>query len=195
MFPLKKVKTMPSRKNFVHDRVKNANVDDMFTRPKNQTKRPETKQDFEERLIDWVTFYRRNIHRFIEHYFGLELFFYQILLIYLMNLSPLIVVVACRAAAKSYIIAIFACAKCVLYPGSKVVIASATKKQASLIVSEKIKKELMPNSPNLAREIKDIRTSANETEVVFHNGSSIVVVPATENARGYFKYSSNLLYY
>lgn len=58
------------------------------------------------------------------------------------------------------------------------------KKQASLIVTEKIVKELMPNSPNLRREIKNIKTSGNETEVMFVNGSSIVVVPATDNARG-----------
>lgn len=42
----------------------------------------------------------------------------------------------------------------------------------------------MPNSPNLEKEIKDIKTSANETEVFFWNGSSIIVVPASENARG-----------
>lgn len=174
---------MSSHKNFQQDRIKNANISDLSKKPKVQV-RYNSKEEFEDRLIDWITFYRRNLHAFIEHYFGFELHFYQKILIFLMNLYSLIVIVACRAAAKSYIIAIFACARCVLYPGSRVVIASATKKQASLIVSEKIKKELIPNSPNLAREIKDIKTGANETEVFFHNGSSIIVVPASENARG-----------
>ena len=39
----------------------------------------------EENLIDWCTFYRRNIHRFVEHYFGIQLHLYQKIMIYLMN--------------------------------------------------------------------------------------------------------------
>ena len=30
-------------------------------------------REFEDKLIDWCTFYRRNIHRFIEHYLGINL--------------------------------------------------------------------------------------------------------------------------
>lgn len=176
--------TMASYSNHQSDRIKYANVTDSSKRPINQLKKQTKKEEFEDRLIDWITFYRRNLHRFVEHYFGIDLHFYQKLLIFMMNLCPLIVIVACRAASKSFVIAIYACARCVLYPNSKVVIASATKKQSSLIVSEKIKKELMNMSPNLAREIKEIRSGANETEVVFHNGSTITVCPATDNARG-----------
>lgn len=43
----------------------------------------------------------------------------------------------------------------------------------------------MPKSENLRREIKTIKTSANDIEVIFHNGSSIVVVVAGEGALGY----------
>lgn len=175
---------MASQINHKSDRIKYANVTDLSKKPVNQIKKQTKKEEFEDRLIDWITFYRRNLHRFIEHYFQIDLHFYQKLLIFMMNLCPLIVIVACRAASKSFVIAIYACARCVLYPNSKVVIASATKKQSSLIVSEKIKKELMNMSPNLAREIKDIKAGSNETEVIFHNGSTIVVCPATENARG-----------
>lgn len=60
-----------------------------------------------------------------------------------------------------------------------------SKKQASLIVKEKIQKELMPKSENLRREIKKITTNANDIEVTFYNGSSIVVVVAGEGALGY----------
>lgn len=175
---------MASYKNYQTERKKNMNVKNLNKKPKNHVKKLSKKKEFEERLIDWVTFYRRNLHRFVEHYLQIELHLYQKLLIYLMNLYPLIVVVACRAAAKSFIIAIYACARCILFPNSKIVIASATKGQASLIVTEKIQKELIPNSPNLAREIKDIKTSSNQTEVIFHNGSTITVCPASDNARG-----------
>lgn len=59
------------------------------------------------------------------------------------------------------------------------------KNQASLIVKEKIQKELMPRSANLRREIKTIKVGTNDTEVVFKNGSSIVVVVGGDGALGY----------
>lgn len=138
-----------------------------------------------ERIVDWITFYRRNIPVFVEHYLGIPLHWYQIIWLYLLNMYISVVIIAGRASAKSFVIAIFSCAKCILYPNTKVVVASGSKKQASLIVKEKIQKELMPKSENLRREIKTIKTSANDIEVVFHNGSSIVVVVAGEGALGY----------
>lgn len=138
-----------------------------------------------ERIIDWITFYRRNIPVFVEHYLGIPLHWYQIVWLYLLNIYISVVIIAGRASAKSFVIAIFSCAKAILYPNTKVVVASGSKKQASLIVKEKIQKELMPKSENLRREIKKITTNANDIEVTFHNGSSIVVVVAGEGALGY----------
>lgn len=138
-----------------------------------------------ERIIDYVTFYRRNIPVFVEHYLKIPLHWYQIIWLYLLNMYISVVIIAGRASAKSFVIAIFSCAKCILYPNTKVVIASGSKKQASLIVKEKIQKELMPKSENLRREIETIKTSSNDIEVVFRNGSSIVVVVGGEGALGY----------
>ena len=138
-----------------------------------------------ERIIDYVTFYRRNIPVFVEHYLKIPLHWYQIIWLYLLNMYISVVIIAGRANAKSFVIAIFSCAKCILYPNTKVVIASGSKKQASLIVKEKIQKELMPKSENLRREIETIKTSTNDIEVVFRNGSSIVVVVGGEGALGY----------
>ena len=138
-----------------------------------------------ERIVDWITFYRRNIPVFVEHYLNIPLHWYQIIWLYLLNIYITVVIIAGRASAKSFVIAIFSCAKAILYPNTKVVVASGSKKQASLIVKEKIQKELMPKSENLRREIKTIKTSANDIEVIFHNGSSIVVVVAGEGALGY----------
>lgn len=142
-------------------------------------------KDNYERIVDWITFYRRNIPVFVEHYLGIPLHWYQIIWLYLLNIYISVVIIAGRASAKSFVIAIFSCAKAILYPNTKVVVASGSKKQASLIVKEKIQKELMPKSENLRREIKTIKTSANDIEVIFHNGSSIVVVVAGEGALGY----------
>ena len=138
-----------------------------------------------ERIIDYVTFYRRNIPVFVEHYLKIPLHWYQIIWLYLLNMYISVVIIAGRANAKSFVFAIFSCAKCILYPNTKVVIASGSKKQASLIVKEKIQKELMPKSENLRREIETIKTSTNDIEVVFRNGSSIVVVVGGEGALGY----------
>lgn len=140
--------------------------------------------DHVERVMDWVTFFRRNPSRFIEFYFGIKLHLYQHILLFLMDIFPSICIVASRSDAKSYIVALYACKEAVLRPGAKIVIASATKGQARLIVSEKIKKEIMQNSKLLEAEISGFKDSQNEIEVNFYNGSSIVVVPANDNARG-----------
>lgn len=144
------------------------------------------------RVMEWVTYWRRNAARFIEYYFGVTLFMYERIILFLMEFYPSICIVAARSSAKSYIIALFACKEAILKPGSIIVIGSATKKQARLIVSEKIKKNIMPGSPLLQQEIASIRDSANEIEVIFHNGSSIIVVVANDNSRGY---RANVLIY
>lgn len=68
-----------------------------------------------ERIVDWITFYRRNIPVFVEHYLGLSLHWYQIIWLYILNSFKTIVIIAGRASAKSYAIAIFSCAKCILW--------------------------------------------------------------------------------
>lgn len=136
-------------------------------------------------VIDWITFYRRNLHRFALHYLGLKLYLYQAYMLFKINNASESVVVAARTAAKSFVIAIFACCKAILYPNSQIVIASATKKQAELIIKEKIEKELMPASPNLRKEIRAIYSNSKDTYVDFYNGSTITVVVANDNARGH----------
>lgn len=136
------------------------------------------------KFYEWNTFFRRNINRYAELYFGLNLYPYQHLELYEMNTKSLNVIIGSRAVAKSYVVAVFACCKASLYPNSKIVIASATKSQSKLIVTEKIKSELMSKSPNLCREILTIKDNQNDIIVTFRNGSTIKVVPASDNARG-----------
>lgn len=81
-------------------------------------------------------------------------------------------------------IALYACCRCILYPGTKFVIGSATRGQAKLIVSEKIQNELCAWSPQLKQEIEHISTSVNDIYVKFKNGSKITVYTANDNARG-----------
>lgn len=133
----------------------------------------------------WVTFFRRNMHRFATDYLGLKLHLYQVIMLFLMGVNQFIVVIASRASAKSWVVALYACIRCILYPGSLIVLSSGTKGQSKLIVSEKIQKELMRDSPVLRNEIEKIKDNQNEIVVYFKNTSTITVVPASDNGRGY----------
>lgn len=93
-------------------------------------------------FIQWVTFFRKNLHRFAMDYLGLKLHLYQIIMLYLMGVNQFIVVIASRASAKSFIIALYACCRCILYPNSLVVLSSATKGQSKLLVSGKNTKRI-----------------------------------------------------
>jgi len=176
-----------SYSNFQVDRNKNAKGTNQLTKsnPKKKAIENQSKnENMRTQMKKWTSFYRLNIHRFVEHYMGIELFFFQKLLLFFMNLNTFTMIVAARGLSKSYMISIFAVARCILYPNTKVIIASGVKKQAKLIITEKIEKELM-QFPNVAREIKQIKSSANDASVIFHNGSTIEAVTSSENSRGY----------
>lgn len=132
----------------------------------------------------WTAFYRDNPHRFAKEYLGVNLFLYQILLLWAMNKYSFFMYIAARGQGKSYIIAIYCVIRAILYPSSNIVLASGTKGQARLIITEKIF-ALKNNSKNVEREIKEFKTSANECYVVFWNGSKITAVTSGDSARGY----------
>ena len=77
--------------------------------------------------IAWSTFYRRNLHRLATDYLGIKLHLYQIIILYMMGISKFFVIIACRAAAKSFIIALYACCRCITRPYTKIVLSSAKK--------------------------------------------------------------------
>lgn len=72
----------------------------------------------------WTSFYRANPHRFAEEYFGIRLYFFQKIMIFLMNHVNLWELIAARGLGKSFLVALFAVIRCVLYPGTMIVIAS-----------------------------------------------------------------------
>ena len=135
-------------------------------------------------LMRRVAMWRRNPQIMAEEYLGIKLFLYQKILIYLMNLFPEFMYIAARGQGKSYLIAVYAVIRCILYPETKIVIASGTKGQARLIITEKITM-LYNNSAILRAEIKDLSPSFNDPKCEFHNGSKIFAVPSAETARGY----------
>jgi hypothetical protein len=137
-----------------------------------------------ERLRHWITFYRRNVELFAEHYLRIKLFPFQKLVLHLMMTNNVFVWIAARAIGKSFLTALFVCCYAILYPGARIVIVASKLSQAGLIITEKIEKELMRMSPNLRREILKVTTGNNEYEVKFRNGSSIIVTASNDNSRG-----------
>ena len=90
-----------------------------------------------------------------------------------------------KLIGKSYLSAVFCVCRCILYPGTKICIASGTRGQ-SFNVLEKIDLELKQNSPELRAEIDERQSKVNGTDarIVFKNGSFIKVVTAGDSARG-----------
>lgn len=136
-------------------------------------------------VAQWCSYYRANPHRFAKDYLHLNLHLFQKILIVMMNWSTTTAFIGSRGIGKSFLSAVFCVIRCILYPGTKICIASGTRGQ-SINVLEKIILELKPNSPELAAEIDEKETKINGTnaQIVFKNSSYIKVVTASDSARG-----------
>ncbi len=132
-----------------------------------------------------AAYYRANPHRFVKDFLHIDLRWFQKIVIYAMNMNPAFCMIASRGLGKSFLIAIYCCVRCVLYPGTKICIASGTRGQATNVL-EKIRTEIMPKSNELKCELRggDIKIAASEAIALFKNGSYIKVVTASDSARG-----------
>lgn len=146
-------------------------------------------QSREQRVLSgvavWAAYYRANPHRFAHEFLHLDLRFFQKILLVMMNVSTVCVFIGARGIGKTFLSAVFCVIRAILYPGTKICIASGTRGQ-SINVLEKIMLELKPNSPELANEIDEKQTRINGTnaQIVFKNTSYIKVVTASDSARG-----------
>lgn len=133
----------------------------------------------------WGAFYKKNPHRFAIDYLEVNLHIFQQVIIYMMMSCNQSTIIATRGLGKSWLLAVYACVKAILYPGSQILVAAKRKKQAKLLITTKIMNELYNKSEALRREIKSTQTSSNEVWVEFWNGSRIEAVVSNEDARGY----------
>ena len=175
------VEAMASFENFETDRKKHSTGVNIFKRGKNFKKQSTKSERLMEGIGTWGSFYRANPHRFVKEYLGVTLKLFQIILLYAMNFNHYFMYLASRGQGKSFLSAIYCLVRAILYPETTIIVASGTKGQAREIV-EKID-GLRKNSPNLQREISDIKTGSNDPKVEFHNGSWIKVVASNDNAR------------
>ena len=133
----------------------------------------------------WGAFYRENPDKFAEDYLHLRLRLFQKILLAMMFWSTTLVYIAARGQGKSFLSAVYLCIRCILYPGTKICIASGKRGQAANVI-EKIIYELKPLSPELCSEIdeKESKFNGAEIKLVFKNTSMIKVVTASDSSRG-----------
>ena len=94
---------------------------------------------------------------------------------------------AARSIGKTWLVALFAVCRAILFPGSKICVASATRPQANEVLSKIVDdfmKEHDWGSDNLRREISYYTVGNNKAEIHFYNGSWIKVVTASDSGRG-----------
>jgi Helicase len=172
---------MSGHQNFQVSRNKESRGINIFNKNKGFRKQQTKSERLMEGVGVWTSFYRSNPHRFVKEYLGINLKLFQIILLYAMNFNHYFMYLASRGQGKSFLSAIYCIVRATLYPETKIIVASGTKSQSREII-EKID-DLRKNSPNLQREILDIKTGSNDPKVDFHNGSWIKVVAANDNAR------------
>lgn len=143
-----------------------------------------------ERLMEgvayWASFYRKNPQRFAKDYLNMTLKPFQKILIYCMMMATNLVFIASRGLGKTWLVSLYMVIRCILYPGTKIIVASGFKAQ-SLEIIQKIKDDFMKNygwgSTNLCFEIEYISDTVNKAECIFKNGSFIRIVTASDSAR------------
>ena len=143
-----------------------------------------------ERLMDgigyWASYYRKNPQRFAKEYLNVNLKLFQKILLFIWMSSTNIIYIAARGQGKTWLVSMYMIIRCILFPGTKIIVASGFKAQ-SIEIIQKIKDDFMKNygwgSANLCMEIEFISDTINKAECVFKNGSFIRIVTASDSAR------------
>ena len=100
----------------------------------------QVQQEKNDRIMDgvgaWTAYYRANPQRFAADFLNMQLKLYQKILLYIMNLCTMFNWIATRAAGKTYLVALYCVIRCILYPGTKICVASGVRSQATEIIGK-----------------------------------------------------------
>lgn len=166
-------------------------VDLLQQRHKKEEERPKQTTDAqkEQNLINWTSFYRRNINLYASQRLGIQLHPFQHIMLYLMGVSQVWFGIAGRGISKTWTVGCYAVCKCLLYPYSEVHLTSSTINQAKKMVSDKIERELCDKLSPVLKYMKENKLitfhyGKDEIRVDFFNGSKFWVDVADDSARG-----------
>ena len=154
-----------------------------------------TKEQVEENVIEWTTFYRRNLDIFNEDYLGIKINLTQKIMINTMSDNDIADIICSRGGAKSFDVALAAYDFALLYPNCQILITSMTINQSNLIIDEKMDKIFATRGTRWSSDILcqlreegwiQFKTNANTSAryVEFGNGSKVFATCAGESSRG-----------
>ena len=150
---------------------------------KTQTEIEKDKQQKIMETIAWKAgYYRANPHRYVSEVLGLSLRWFQQILLWCMMHYNFVMYLAARGQGKTYLTALFCCVRCILFPGTKIVVSSGTLKQANEVLL-KIQDDFMKQSSILRSEIEKCNIGQNDASIYFKNGSWIKTRTSSENSR------------
>ena len=136
-------------------------------------------------IAERASYYRKNLDKFCYDYLGIKnLKWFQKILLWAMDHYDNTLLLACRGIGKTYICALFAVCRCILYPGEICLAVSATYKQARNMI-QKVTDDFMLKSPLLRNEVLKWSTGQNDCYIQFKNGAIFRAITATESSRGY----------
>ena len=152
-------------------------------------KRKLTKEERDIQIKKWTTFYRRNIDIYAEERLRIKLRPFQRIMLHMMGVSQVWFGICSRASSKTFIVALFCVCMCLLLPYTEAIITASTIDQGRKMVEQKIKNELVRKLSPILKYLYEqgkikIKTSKDEVEVEFFNGSTIKVLPAMDSSRG-----------
>ena len=146
----------------------------------------EIEKDKQQKIMETVAwragYYRNNPHRYVNDVLGLSLKWFQQILLWCMMHYNFVMYLAARGQGKTYLTALFCCVRCILFPGTKIVVSSGTLKQANEVLL-KIQDDFMKQSSILRSEIEKCNIGQNDASIYFKNGSWIKTRTSSENSR------------
>lgn len=146
----------------------------------------EIEKDKQQKIMETVAwragYYRNNPHRYVIDVLGLSLKWFQQILLWCMMHYNFVMYLAARGQGKTYLTSLFCCVRCILFPGTKIVVSSGTLKQANEVLL-KIQDDFMKQSSILRSEIEKCNIGQNDASIYFKNGSWIKTRTSSENSR------------